>query len=103
MNEDAAARAASELDLTDEPPVAAEGADPIEREYDPEPEREQVRARIAQGLTLAVILIALGTFAFLAADILSADDMEPLQLFFTPLITLTGTALGFYFGGQQGR
>src|SRR4051812_10260471 len=93
----------SELDLTGEPPVAGGAATPIERDYDPEPEREVVRARIAQGLTLAVCILAIGSFGLVAADVLSKDDIEPLQVFFAPLITLTGTALGFYFGGRQAK
>lgn len=91
----------TELDLTTEPPVTGGQATPRERDYDPEPEREKVRARIAQGLTAAVLTISILAFVLVAKGALERDEVESLQIFFTPLITLAGTALGFYFGGTQ--
>ena len=87
-----------ELDLTTEQPADGPVA-PIELKYDPEPERERVRGRIAQALTIGVLVIAILASSLLAGGALERDDLEPLQVFYTPLITLTGTALGFYFGG----
>jgi hypothetical protein len=92
------------LDLSStDPPVSGTLERPIERPYDPEPEREKVRARIALGLTALVSLLALMAFTLRAQGALTIEDLERLQLFFTPLITLSGTALGFYFGGRAGR
>ena len=99
----AAPDAARELDFTDDPPVSPGADTPIERDYDPEPDREKVRGRIAQGLTLAVALIAVLAVILLSTGVLDKDEVDSLQAFFTPLITLSATALGFYFGGKSAR
>jgi hypothetical protein len=103
VNEARAGEGEAVLDLTGDPPVPPGSALPLERDYDPEPEREKVRGRIAQGLTLAVAVIAIMAFALVAWGSPTADQLERLQVFFTPVITLCGTALGFYFGGKQSK
>jgi hypothetical protein len=76
---------------------------PAARPYDPEPQREKVRAHVTYGLIAAVCLYALVALIALIAGWTVVDELEAVVLFFTPLITLTGTALGFYFGGKQSR
>jgi hypothetical protein len=90
-----------ELDFTGEPPVRGGVTPPEERDFDPEPHREEIRGRIAQGLCLVVSSLAVLAFVLLATGSLDASGLERLQVFYTPLITLTGTALGFYFGGKH--
>lgn len=91
-----------ELDLTEEP-EPEDIVRPVERPYDPAPERERVRGYIAIGLTAAVILFAGLVTVLVACNELSVDQLQKLVLYFTPLVALSGTALGFYFGGHGGR
>jgi hypothetical protein len=72
------------------------------RTYDPAKDQENARRRLALGLLilLSVVVIALlgGTFA----DWISVDESGELaQAILSPVVVLTGTALGFYFGGQS--
>ena len=94
--------ASRELDLTEEP-ESGQVVRPVERPYDPSPERERVRGYIAIGLTAAVIAFAALVTVLVACNLLSVDEVEKLELYFTPLVALSGTALGFYFGGHGGR
>lgn len=89
------------LDLSGEEPESDRLGRPKDRPYDPEPEREKVRARIAYGLTAFVAIYAAGAFIALATGWAEIEDLERLQVYFTPVITLAATALGFYFGGKQ--
>jgi hypothetical protein len=92
-----------ELDLTTEPETPSTPAQPVERPYDPSPARERVRGVIALGLTTAVVVLALLIVTLMAVNKLESDDVQTLQLFFTPIVALSGTALGFYFGGRDSK
>jgi len=71
--------------------------------HDPEPQREKIRGVLAVGLFALVAALALFAFVATAFDWLTSDELQALQPIFAALITLAGTALGFYFGGRQGR
>jgi hypothetical protein len=93
-----------ELNLADEEPLPPAGpARTTTRAYvyDPEPERERVRGRLAIGLFLLVAVLSAAAFALTASNRLSTSDLDKLQPLLAALITLTGTALGFYFGGRS--
>lgn len=93
------------LDFTaqDPPPPDKLAGPPPDKPFDPEPAREKVRAGVTYLLTMFVCLYSAAALVSLALDWISVDDIDGVVLFFTPLITLTGTALGFYFGGKPGR
>ena len=72
------------------------------RQYDPAPVREATRSWLAK----ALVWLLIGTSATLmgtpAAGLLTVEETKTLALaVLAPLIGVTGTALGFYFGGQK--
>ncbi len=84
------------LDLTGDLPIREE------RPYDPEPGWDKVRAALA--LSLVAILAATVGLSYLLMFLklaLVADVKELLGAVFPPLVALTGSALGFYFGGKS--
>jgi hypothetical protein len=71
--------------------------------YDPAPLREITRSRLALILTGLVFLIAITLVIFLGTNLLSADETKELAAtVLSPIVAVTGTALGFYFGGRSG-
>ena len=97
-----------ELDLTAKEPLAEAPSVPSTAPvrtrpyvYDPEPTRERIRGVLSIGLFALVALLAILAFVFTATDLLDAPELDKLQPLFAALITLTGTALGFYFGGRS--
>jgi hypothetical protein len=93
--------------LSPGPPVTGQGKkEPIQLEpgprYDPNPVREQTRSLLAQALVALLIAVSLMLIVFVALgdiDTNSAKDLAGTVL--SPLIAVTGTALGFYFGGHR--
>jgi uncharacterized membrane protein len=70
--------------------------------FDPAPAREETRSQLALLLTFLVFLIALMLVIFLATNLLSADETKELAAtVLSPVVAVTGTALGFYFGGHR--
>jgi hypothetical protein len=73
--------------------------------FDPEPQRELVREKIALGLLgmLAVVLL----FAFISIWLSKWLGMEiemlrtVLTIIFGPLVTLVSAATGFYYGSRS--
>jgi hypothetical protein len=79
---------------SDEPKQAATGP-----QYHPAKDREKVRSRLAYGLAIVTALIG-GTL--LVVGLWADRDVNSfLTGIFTPLFGLTGTIIGFYFGGQD--
>jgi hypothetical protein len=71
-------------------------------EYDPRPLRERTRSRLAQALVGALILVTLGLVVLTAFDAITVDEAKDLAVaVLSPLVAITGTALGFYFGGRK--
>jgi hypothetical protein len=93
------------LDLSEEEPAPPPGPPPspaVGALWNPEPAREKIRGAVAVGLIVLLGVIAIGSFVLLSTDTLTLDEVEGLlTALFTPLLALTGTALGFYFGGQR--
>jgi hypothetical protein len=72
-------------------------------DYDPSPLREKTRSRLALLLFALVAVVALSLIGLTAADALAEGTTKDLVAgILSPLIVLTGTALGFYFGGHHG-
>jgi hypothetical protein len=71
--------------------------------YDPLPRREQTRSQLALGLVGLLVILAVGLVLLTAFKRLAINDTKDLiDGILSPLVALTGAALGFYFGGHQG-
>lgn len=67
--------------------------------YNPEPEREGTRSDLARGLLYLLTFMIGGVLAFIGFGLLDATALT--QSIFPSVVTLVGTALGFYFGTRQ--
>jgi hypothetical protein len=71
-------------------------------EYDPAPLREETRSWLAQGLLVLLGAVALSLVGLLAANLLNEAEAKDLATgVLSPIVAVTGTALGFYFGGHR--
>lgn len=78
-----------------------ETAGPQTEPYNHLKQQEQVRGRIAEGLTAMLALIILLAFLTLWVFSSAFADLEKLMtIVFGPVIALVGTAIGYYFGGK---
>jgi hypothetical protein len=73
---------------------------PVVTPYDPMPAREEARRRIAYSLMGLLYLTFLGTSVLIVGFKLAQETIREM---FTALVGLTGTMLGFYFGGQASQ
>jgi hypothetical protein len=70
--------------------------------YDPAPVREKTRRQLALILAALVFGLALLLVIFTATDLLTSAQAKDLAAaVLSPVIAVTGTALGFYFGGRR--
>ena len=71
--------------------------------YDPEPEREKIRARVTLAATLVFgsVLLTDLLAAFLASDARWARVKDAMQVVLPAISTIVGTIIGFYFGAQK--
>lgn len=91
-------------DLTAESASQLEASPPTLEPFNLTREQEKVRGRIAEGLLMLLAVIVL--FAFLTLWIYSTTfvDLEKLMtIIFAPVITLVGTATGYYFGNKTSQ
>lgn len=93
----------NELDLTEiEAPPVEITSRPDTKPYNPEPHREVMRSTLAITLVLLLaMLIGLASYALIWGKIPIADIKSFLELIFTPLVALVGSAIGFYYGGKN--
>ena len=76
---------------------------PESKPYDPLQEREQRRGQIAQALIALLAILVLFSFLTLwLCPWASSYLKDLLTIFFAPIATLVGSAIGFYFGGGGG-
>lgn len=72
-----------------------------ERKYDPGRDRERVRGALALGLLVGLGLVIAAAFVSIWAQWMPEGDVKDLlTVIFGPVVALTGSALGFYFGGK---
>lgn len=72
--------------------------------YDPGPDRERARSWLAKALVCLLFVVALGLLIGVAGGKLTSQQAKDLSLaVLSPLVALTGAALGFYFGGDERR
>jgi hypothetical protein len=71
-------------------------------QYDHRRDREVTRSILALGLLLLLAIVSALLVVAVAAKWFTIDDAKDLALaILTPLIALTGAAIGFYFGGKD--
>lgn len=87
-----------------EPVNLEEDQDPGHGLYQPwrakPPHPDAVRQTLAFSLVALLVLIVLGTLISFIANWLTLDEMKELNILITPVLTITGTAVGFYFGSS---
>lgn len=67
-----------------------------------ETRQETVRGRLAQWLVLASIVLIAFLAVAVAANWLNSDELKTsVAVLLSPLVALTGSAAGFYFGGKR--
>ena len=72
------------------------------KRFDPNPVREQTRSLLAQALVALLVVVSILLIVFVATGNINIDDAKDLAgTVLSPLIAVTGTALGFYFGGHR--
>lgn len=70
--------------------------------WDPKKARERTRSYLAGALVLALITATLSLIALVATNAVTVDEAKDLAVVaVSPLVAITGTALGFYFGGKK--
>jgi hypothetical protein len=68
------------------------------RDYDPAPEREQMRNWISKGVLLAAAIAGVGV---ILNGAFGGSNEQAVSAVFTGLVGLVGTVVGFYFGGKD--
>jgi len=90
-------------DVLGEPATApAPTREPTITKYSIPEAREQTRATLAGGLAVLLGIVGLLLMILTAAGSLTLGEAKDLaEVIFSPIVVLTGTALGFYFGVHQ--
>jgi hypothetical protein len=79
-------------------PEAAPQA-PVSGEFNPIEHREHTRAWLAGGLAVLLAILGVMLISMTAADALNLGEAKDLAaVIFSPIVVLTSTAVGFYFG-----
>jgi hypothetical protein len=72
--------------------------------YDPAPVREKTRRQLALLLAWLLAAVAVSLIACVAFNKLTDREAKDLAAaVLSPIVAVTGTALGFYFGGHASR
>lgn len=75
---------------------------PREEKYDPERARDRIRGPLAIGMVMLLGATMLLTYIWIAANWMNTGDAKDiLGIVLPPVVALTGTVLGFYFGGTD--
>jgi hypothetical protein len=91
-------------DLSAESASRLEAPPPTLEPFNLTREQEKVRGRIAEGLLMMLGVILLFAFLTLWALGTNFGDLEKLMtIIFAPVITLVGTATGYYFGNKTAQ
>ncbi|MFF0818413.1 hypothetical protein ACFYVR_25190 [Rhodococcus sp. NPDC003318] len=62
---------------------------------------DETRRTIAMILVILLALVTIGSLASFIAGWLEVGELKELGIILTPVLTLTGTAVGFYFGANN--
>lgn len=90
------------IDLSAEMPSAVgQPTVPTGPPYDPEPQREIIRGKIALWLLGMLAVVLLLTFISMWAGMNAEVLRTVLTIIFGPLVTLVSAATGFYYGSRS--
>lgn len=90
------------MDAEEDAVESAPSAPTLGERFDPAEHREHTRARLAAGLAVLLAIVGVLLIVLTATGALSLNDAKDLAaVVFSPIVVLTGTALGFYFGVYQ--
>ena len=83
---------------------AAEFGEPVVGDtYDPDPDREKIRGRLALLFAVLLAVMALAPMLSVILDWAAWEALEgPVSVTFGPIVGIVGTVLGFYFGSKTG-
>ncbi len=102
--EPAAVASMAEADLAGEGEVPGPSKQPLEKPYNPDRVRENIRGTIAIALLVLIALMTVASYAIALWGVRSIDDIGKLHaLVVSPLFALTSGVVGFYFGAQSRR
>lgn len=91
-----------EFNETDAPPPQDGLAVPQTRDKQP-PHPENIRRDLAYVLVGILGVMVLSTLGSFIAGWLDVAELKELSILIAPVLTLTGTAIGFYFGASDPR
>jgi hypothetical protein len=81
---------------------SAPQAPTVGEKFDPTEHREHTRGRLAVGLAILLGIVGILLIVLAAIDALTLGEAKDLAIvILSPIVVLTGTALGFYFGVYQ--
>ena len=99
----ASSTAGGALDFTKDPAPAPLGT-PVAKRYDPTQDREKLRGKIAIGVLSLLGTMVVGPFVLIGCHALGlAEVKDLLTITYGPIVTLAGTAMGFYFGASKSK
>jgi len=92
-----------EIDFTVIEPEPVRGPPPVRDTKKPSihERREWVRGALASGLVVVFAALVLGAGVAVWTGMPAASVKDIMQVLLPPVVALTGTALGFYFGGER--
>ena len=90
------------FDFTTEAPKSDHISAPhIGEPYDPRPQEDSARRRIAYLLIWLLWLIVLGMLLMLYCGSIEVEDLKEFSIILGPIVTLVSAATGFYYGTKS--
>jgi len=66
--------------------------------YDPRPQEDNARRRIAYSLIALLFVLVLGILGLVAFGCIQIDEVKELSIVLGPVVALVSAATGFYYG-----
>jgi hypothetical protein len=89
------------FDFTTEAPKSKHISAPYIGPYDPRPQEDSARRRIAYLLIWLLWLIVLGMLLMLYSGSIEVGDLKEFGIILGPIVTLVSAATGFYYGTKS--
>ena len=72
------------------------------KSYDPRPQEDRARRRIAYHLIAILAVVIVSLLAMVAFGLIAVEDVERFGVIVGPIVTLVTAATSFYFGNRRG-